>query len=155
MPPKKRVKKLTYDEKKEIIDKITNMKSKKILANIFAITYNEKKKFSQNTNGIFINYNDVSDETFNKIDAYITEHTKVKVVSVAEDNNKYQPYTEDEFPENNVFSPKLKFSNREKNFIKRKRYEENMDRENNEHVVYEQFNVKNIAETEKVIELGQ
>ena len=116
MPPKKINKQLTYDEKKDIVDRISNLNSKKMLADLFAITYNEKKKYSTNSNGVFVDFGNISDETYIKIKKYFAENTQAKVEEQSPDT-KYKPYTEDEFPENNDYGAKLKFSNKEKNFI--------------------------------------
>ena len=45
-------------------------------------------------------------------------------------------------------SPKLKYSNRERNLIKRKRYDQTLMEENGSDVVYCRINVENATETD-------
>lgn len=61
---------------------------------------------------------------------------------------EYKPYTQDEFPSQKGISPKFKYSNKEKNLIKRKRYDNNINAPD-ENVVYCEFDINNITESDK------
>jgi hypothetical protein len=73
--------------------------------------------------------------------------------SLSEDSNgcrkEYNPYTPEEFPAQDGLCPKLKYSNHEKNLIKRQRYDNNINSENNkDNIVYCDFDVSNIQDSE-------
>jgi hypothetical protein len=59
--------------KKEIVRKIDNIKIKKILLNIYKIIKAENIPYTQNSNGIFININNVEEEKLLKIETFLNE----------------------------------------------------------------------------------
>ncbi len=61
---------------------------------------------------------------------------------------EYKPYTQDEFPSQKGISPKFKYSNKEKNLIKRKRYDKNINT-TEENVVYCEFDINNVTESDQ------
>ena len=59
--------------KKNIVKKIDNIKIKKILLNLFKIIIHEKINYSRNSNGIFLNLNQIPDEKLLKIEEFLNE----------------------------------------------------------------------------------
>jgi hypothetical protein len=58
---------VTNEEKKKIVNRITNLKSKKKYIKLFNIIDKEYKDYTDNSNGIFINLNCLTDNTLSKI----------------------------------------------------------------------------------------
>ncbi len=63
------------------------------------------------------------------------------------ENKGYTPYAKDEFPSQQGISPKLKFSNREKSILKRRRYDKNITKDIDSDVIYTSFDVDDLSET--------
>lgn len=143
-------KKYTHEEKQKLADKISTIKRKKDLVKILDIMSKDKISVTENNNGLFMFFHKLEDKTYHEIEKYL-EYIKNRKVysdsatSVGSANSEsykkeYVPYTNEEFPSQNGISPKLKFSNKEKNLIKRRRYDHTINSENqNDDVVYCQF----------------
>ena len=58
---------LSYDNKKKIINKISNIKNKKNYINLFKLILKLNIPYSLNNNGIFFNINKVNTQDLNKI----------------------------------------------------------------------------------------
>ena len=104
--------------RKKIITKITKIKNKDELIEIYNIIINDiGNNFSSNRNGIFINLNLLSDKGIENILNYIND--KYDNIPQTETNTKinYKTYTYDDIEINSDIGPKL--SNQEKTIIKR------------------------------------
>lgn len=112
----------TQEYKKKLADKISQIKNKSIIINIYKIIKDDNKNIDalKNKNGVFVYFHALQDSTYNKIEQYL------KKINPDSDINseklEYIPYTNDDFPDQEKLSPKLKYSNKEKNIIKRQRY---------------------------------
>jgi hypothetical protein len=58
-------------EKKYIVKLIDQIKDKKILLQLYKIILDNKINFTRNSNGIFINLNQISEEHFNLIKNFL------------------------------------------------------------------------------------
>jgi len=58
-------------EKKHIVKLIDQIKDKKILLQLYKIILDNKINFTRNSNGIFINLNQISEEHFNLIKNFL------------------------------------------------------------------------------------
>jgi len=63
--------KYDYDKKMDIVKKISKIKKKEYLIHIFKIITQDNKDYTENNNGIFIFFHNLSDETYDKIETYI------------------------------------------------------------------------------------
>ena len=140
-------KQYTHDKKKALASKISSIKRKEDLVNIFKIIYEENKSYTENNYGLFLIFDKLSENAYNKIDKYLKliDQRKVKSESnlsetASTEKREYHPYTEDEFPGQSGISPKLKFSNKEKNIIKRRLYDNTLNQQNQEGSLYYEFN---------------
>lgn len=138
--------KYSHKKKKRLAEKISLIKDKKTLATIFGYIYEDNKDVTENNNSIFMYFHKLTDETYAKIDKEIKKNNKRKKKSndsTSSDNysekKEFKPYSHDEFPSQKNFSPKLKLSNREKNLIKRKIYDYDINIDSTNDVVYQQF----------------
>jgi predicted nucleotide-binding protein len=126
----------SHEKKKKLADKISKIKRKETLVKIFEIIYSDNKEITENNNGLFMFFHKLKDSTYEKIEAYLkslsdknkstaatTTTTSSETDSSPDKKKSFVPYTKDEFPAQEGMSPKLKFSNKEKNLIKRKRYD--------------------------------
>lgn len=139
----------SHDKKERLVSRINKIKRKKDLVKIYKIiTDNNEINTNQNDNGIFIVFNNLSDDTYHKINILLNSIENRSKSSISnssamsdECNIDYKPYANDDFPSQSGISPKLKYSNREKNIIKRKRYDININSENNEesNIIYKHF----------------
>ncbi len=123
---KKSESKYNYSKKMILVKKINKIKKKDYLINIFKIITKDTKDFSENNNGIFIFFHNLSDETYEKLDVYVNYIYKIyyknnnseisDIINISDikttvDNKK------EILLQNNL-------SNKEKTLLKRKKYEE-------------------------------
>lgn len=94
---------------------------------------------SQNSNGIFMYFHELDDETYNCLNTLMKnikkrddEITKRNTIDLEETT----PYAEEEFPSMKGVSAKIKYSNREKNLIKRKDYDRKLNEDTDGEIVY-------------------
>ena len=128
----------SHERKKKLAEKLSNIRNQKDLVNIFEIICSENPNISENNNGMFMLFNNFNNETYYKLEKYIsiiqnrkTDKTLSNNSEEHSDKMKYTPYSHDEFPDQAQLSPKLKYSNKEKNIIKRQRYDTFMNSEEN------------------------
>ena len=135
------LKKFTHYDKKRIVYRIEQIKSKKNYIKLFKLINSENIKFTNNSNGIFININSLSDESLYKINNFLNlinntnDMFDVEIANSSVDTD-YKPYSIDEFSDYKSYGPKL--SNYEKNIIKRNRY---MDESDNLNIIYKKYNL--------------
>jgi hypothetical protein len=146
----------SYDKKKRLAKKISTLKRKKDMVKILEIISEDDTNITENQNGLFMFFHKLNDSTYHKIDLYLRSTTKKKT-SENSDKNNFVSYAKNEFSdtkgkgktisENN---PKLKYSNREKNIIKRQRYSERLLSESNteSNVMYTKFDVNILSDSE-------
>lgn len=157
----------SHKKKEKLANRISKIKRKKELVKIFEIIRNENDTVTENNNGLFMYFHNLKYDTYIKIEKYlalldkqILHYSDNTIISEDSQNNnctntdtaqkEYKPYTTDDFPSQREFSPKLKYSNKEKNLIKRQRYDDNINSENNinESILYCNFNVSNLTDSD-------
>lgn len=112
------IRKFNSNFRRKIVLKISKLKEKKDLVNVFNIIQNELgKELSINRNGIFFNINLVSDTCIIDLEKYLSENTDLNTITETENKIKYKPYSVDELETVNKLGPKL--SNQEKSLLKK------------------------------------
>lgn len=138
----------THEDKQELADKIAKLKKKEDFVKIFEFIYEENKSFNNKANGIFLYFHKLSDETYKKIDDFLKElDEKKKTVTTSSPDNKVFN-TVDEFNGYSNIGAKFKISNKEKNIIKRCRYDSTLASETNSDVMYKEFDASIFSESE-------
>ena len=98
-------------------------------------------------------FNNLNDSTYNKIDLYLKSITKKQSSPASETNTsekkEFVSYVKNEFPDQDHFNPKLKYSNKEKNIIKRQRYEKMItsEKDSDENNVYKKLDDTALSES--------
>ena len=69
--PKNKESKYDYSKKLQLVRKINKIKKKDYLLNIFKIIIKDNKDFSENNNGVFIFFHNLTDETYEKLEMYV------------------------------------------------------------------------------------
>lgn len=121
----------SFEELEKMADKISKIRKKKYLEEIrdIIIENNPNIKITENANGLFFHFHNLTNETYQKINIFLKKTSKLKKNSENSDqlSSEYIPYSNEEFP----FSTdsKLKYSNKEKNLIKRKIYDNEINGE--------------------------
>ncbi|CAH6421394.1 Hypothetical protein KVN_LOCUS248 [uncultured virus] len=149
----------SHKKKKKIADKISKLKKKDDFMKIFEIIYAENKDVTINNNGFFMFFHKLSNDAYIKIENYLLTIEKKKKISdetnISEtgstERKEYVPYVKDEFPAQEGISPKLKFSNKEKNLIKRQRYDKTISSQTGREIIYSKFDVGPAVDSEKNI----
>lgn len=114
----------SYEDMEKLQQKIHKIKKKKILEEIrdIIITNNSSIKITENSYGIYLCFNQLSNDTFIKLDKIVKKHHEEEeknktnssyILQTTEENNDY-------YYDNNS---RLKYSNKEKNLIKKKLYD--------------------------------
>ncbi len=127
-------KKVKYDhhKKMELVKKINKIKKKEYLVNIFKIITLGSKDFTENTNGVFVFFHNLDDETYDKLDNYVSliyklhkKSNSLENILTTELSDSLLTYSEndniDKIDFNNV---NRELSNKEKMIMRRKKYEE-------------------------------
>lgn len=146
-------KKYSIEKKEKLVNKIKKLKNKEDFIKIYnLIQEKEKKPIKEVGESTMMFFHDLKSETYEAIDKFLKDiHKKQKQTNgdqCTTENTEYKPYSQDEFPSQKTMSPKLKYSNRERNLIKRKRYDQTLMEENGSDVVYCKFNVENVTDTD-------
>jgi hypothetical protein len=123
----------SFDDKQKLVSKIQNLKKKKYFETIrdIILECNKNLDVTDNSNGLFLCFHNLSNDTYVKIDKFIKKLNKISYTSENSENysTEYVPYSQQEYPfENNA---KLRYSNKEKSIIKRKIYDKHIIAENN------------------------
>jgi len=149
----------SYEKKKRLAERISKVKRKEDMVKIFEIIYQDNKNITENQNGLFMFFHKLNDSTYHKIDLFLRSTTKKKT---SDENNTtsdcksesakgYTSYVKNDFPDQESLNPKLKYSNREKNLIKRQRYDDHLNSEHNSEngVVYKRFDINVASDSEQ------
>jgi hypothetical protein len=133
------VKEYSAVDRKRLVEKIEKLKKKEHYINVFRLISEDTDKYTVNSNGVWIVMNPLSDEIMHKIENYLqgikrTEKRAKKLFikagsrssSSSDGSSKSDPTTSTNETETfGNYGPKL--SNRDKNIIKRYRYNKGED----------------------------
>ena len=111
----------SYENKKILANKISKIKDKELLHEIFNIIKNDSPLYTENSNGIFLFFHKLSLPTYKKLDDYLKLLKKKSKISYDESESysfDFHTYSNEEGNANS-----LKLSNKERNLIKRKLYD--------------------------------
>jgi len=122
--------KYDYSRKLQLVRKINKIKKKDYLLNIFKIILKDNKDFSENNNGVFIFFHNLTDETYEKLEMYVNyifklhqKNTNSELSDSIKNSDIINSITM------NVDNKKEiqvsgNLSNKEKSLLRRKKYEE-------------------------------
>lgn len=141
----------THSQKEKLAEQIQKIKVKKELINIINIIMDDpivKSKlntddtpFVENSNGLHMFFHLLDNTTYQKLEQIINNNNAISesntVSQDSEQQRDYRPYFHDEFPSERHMSPKLRYSNREKSLMKRRKYNKDINNEEE----YCEFNV--------------
>ncbi len=118
-----------YHKKVDLAKKINKITKKKHLINIFNIISSDNAEFTENDNGVFILFHNLSTETYIKIENYVNDvyfkHNQKKINNELTNNTIENTELSDSNisnASNNKNNNNL--SNKEKIIFKRKKYEQ-------------------------------
>ncbi len=131
------IKSSNYDHNKklELANKINKIKKKEYLVQIFKIIAMGSKDFTENTNGVFVFFHNLDDDTYEKVESYVNHiyklHKKknsVKSILSSELSdsiiNCSDTLESEILDSENDSSINKELSNKEKMIMRRKKYEE-------------------------------
>jgi hypothetical protein len=81
--------KFDYDKKMEIVKKISKIKKKEYLIHLFKIITQDNKDYTENNNGIFIFFHNLSDDTYDKIETYINYIYKLHKCNINNSDSQF------------------------------------------------------------------
>lgn len=121
---------ISHEEKTRLSERISKIDKKEDYIQVLKIIHDNNKDMfghmTENSNGIFMFFHKFSNITYIKLKKYLDDLNDSKIVPKPE-KQEYVPYEKSEFPIQDGISPKLKYSNREKNIIrKKKKYDKEM-----------------------------
>ncbi|QKF93762.1 bromodomain extra-terminal - transcription regulation [Fadolivirus algeromassiliense] len=147
----------SHEKKKRLAEKISKLKKKEDMVKIMEIIYENNKNITENQNGVFMLFHKLDDATYHKIDLYLRSIVKKRspddnttTSDTKSDKKEFTSYSKNDFPDQEKLNPKLKYSNRERNMIKRQRYDNHIANENNlnDNVVYQKFDVNILSDSD-------
>ena len=144
-----KVSKYDHNKKAELVRRINKIKKKEYLINIFNIITTSSKDYTENTNGVFIFFHNLEDEIYEKIESYVNNIYKLhkknfnlkkiinselsdSIIGLSETINDDNQIDLDNNNNTNT-NEHLKdinkqLSNKEKMIIKRKKYEQYLNK---------------------------
>lgn len=149
----------SHAQKKRLAGNIQLVKSKRLLVQIYNIIktdvmerteseQNDSMEISENTNGMFIFFGSLQDDTYAKLDKLVTEYLEKKKRKESDEteteHKTYRPRFYDEFPSDRDMSPKLRLNNREKSLMKKRAYNKEINAEEE----YEIFDVTALGDSD-------
>ena len=122
--------KYSHAEKKALATKISKLTNDVDIRHICSIiksdpTFDCKTSATENSNGLFMYFHKLDSSTYGKIKAYIESANLACSSEASSDEVKtFTPYKYDEYELLPSEGQKLKYSNKERNLLKRKKYEQ-------------------------------
>ncbi len=110
-------KKYSVSDKKIIASRIEQIKNKKIYVKLFSIIYSDNNDYTTNTNGVFLNINNLQDKTLIKIEKLLDTYDNIKKNKSA--TNKWNLLLQNQYNTQNTVNIDDKYTNHEKLFLKR------------------------------------
>lgn len=118
---------VSYETIKKIAKRIDRIKDKKHLISIINIikTMNPNVTITENDNGLFVRFNELTPSTYTKLENYIHKNFPKKSFDDSETTttSEYIPYSQEDIA---TINDKYKLSNKEKNLIKKQKYSQIM-----------------------------
>jgi len=143
--------KYTHDQKMELAGKINKIKNKEELIIIFNLISKDpiiikNNQIMENSNGVFMLFNKLSTETYIAIEQELKKlklKRKMGASLITSSENRVDVDTGGENSSTQeISSPQNdRLSNREKNLIKRRKYDKNINMDSNSDVIYTQFDL--------------
>lgn len=127
----------SFEQKERLARRIQKIRKQKYLYDIedIILKHNPDLDVTTNPSGKFMYFQDLSKETYYALDKYIRKLLKLQTLSESE-NTQYSSeitrYSEDEDPFSNNL--RLRYSNKEKNLIKRKIYDDQINNQTSENI---------------------
>lgn len=108
----------TIEKKKQLARQINKIKDSEVHHTIFKIIQKDCDNYTENKNGVLFNFNGLTNETYKLIENIINENKKDNTSDSF--STEYVAYSNEDDT-----TDKYKLSNKERNIIKRKSYEQN------------------------------
>lgn len=141
--------KYSTSKKKKLVNRIGKLKKKKEYHDIYNIIQkNDDVPVKHSDNEVILFFHNLNNKTYIEIEKYLDS----KLNDYKENRNdsemteEYKSYSQDDFPDEKNIDSKFKYSNKEKNLIKRKRYDKSLNEENGSNIVYCDFDINNLSE---------
>ncbi len=149
-----KISKYDHNKKAELVRRINKIKKKEYLINIFNIITASSKDYTENTNGVFIFFHNLEDEVYEKLESYVNNIYKLhkknlnlkniinselsdSIIGMSETINDIDNHLDTDNNSanisNNNTNEEIKdinkqLSNKEKMIIKRKKYEQYLNK---------------------------
>lgn len=141
----------SFDDKKRLASNINKIRNKAQLKRIKQIIYDENKDLatSKSNGGILMYFQNLSNNTYQKIDTFLTNIEKKKQKKLMESLKTSELNLSSDRPDNitdySTIRNRLRLSNKEKRIMKKKEYEKDMNISTKEYDVSTLKNSKNIS----------
>ena len=119
--------KFDHAKKMELVKKINKIKKKEYLIEIFKILTSETNDYSDNNNGVFIFFHNLSDDTYEKVEIYVNNIYKLhKQINTSANifNSELSDINQNISETIEISNNDKNLSNKEKMIMRRKKYEE-------------------------------
>ena len=125
--------KYDYNKKMELKKKIEKIKKKEYLLDIFKIITSDGKDYSENKNGVFIFFHELSDDIYEKVENYVNNVYKMYKTNISPSKNTTSIFNSEISESVNDYDKdnEKNLTNKEKMILKRKKYEEYLSHNQN------------------------
>jgi hypothetical protein len=122
----------SFEDLEKIVDRISKLKTTEQRETIRDIIkkHNPDLNITENKNGLWIHFDNLNNQTYIDINNFLKKVSKAKIVktnSETVDSDSITSHSVDEYPYSN--NSKLKYSNKERNIIKRNLYDKEINGE--------------------------
>ena len=120
-------KKYSYNDRKKLSTRVKEIKSKEDYVRLFKIINRDpNNKFTENSNGIWLDFKILEDETIEKVSKFLNKLSNKKKKNVDSVSSiEYVPYSADDIFNIKNNGPKL--SNYEKSILRRHKYSDDIE----------------------------
>ena len=116
--------KYDHNKKLELVKKINKIKKKEYLIHIFKIITFNNKDYTENKNGVFIFFHNLTDEIYEKLEIYVNYIYKLHNKNINNSNSdSLNSINISDLIELSISDINKNLSNKEKVLIKRRNYE--------------------------------
>ena len=126
----------SFEQKERLARRIQKIKKQKYLVDVVSIItkYNPELDITSNPSGQFMYFQDLTNDTYYALEKYLNKIIKSKTMTDTSDNTLSHSDTKKYSDNDDIFDNnyKLKYSNKERNIIKRKIYDHQVNSQNSD-----------------------
>lgn len=115
-----------FISKKNLANRISRIKQKDVLVKIMKLIKKENPYYTENDNGIYVCFQNLTNQTYNEINEIVTEFEKAEHVKQQQATFTFIPLSASEIDVDSQLEKNYKLNNKQKSIIKKQLSEDFM-----------------------------